>query len=84
MRFKLIKDSVRLRILLATLIPVVFIFITLIPISYYFLKAGFDREIEERLISVASLITLTPNIEYAIDLKEGDEGLISYNYLVSK
>lgn len=84
MTIKFVKDSVRLRILLATLIPVVFIFITLIPISYYYIRSGFDKEIEERLISVASLIATIPNIEYAADLKDGDEELVSFKYLVSK
>ncbi|MCX7944940.1 MAG: ATP-binding protein [Deltaproteobacteria bacterium] len=80
----LIKDTVRLRILAATLIPVGFIFITIIPISYYYLKTGFDRELEKRLIAVAGLISTIPNIEYAIDLKEGDEGSMYFEYFVAK
>ncbi|MCX7959299.1 MAG: ATP-binding protein [Deltaproteobacteria bacterium] len=81
---KIIKDSVRFRIMIATLIPVIFIFLTIIPVSYYYLKSGFDKEIENRLISVASLISTIPNIEYAADLKEGDEDLVSFDYLVNK
>lgn len=79
-----IKDSVRLRILFATLLPIIFVFITIIPIFSYYLRSGFDREIENRLISVASLISTTPNLEYAVDFKEGDEELLSYQYLVNK
>ena len=81
---RFVRDSVRFRILIATLSPVVFVFITLIPVSYYYLKAGFEREIEQRLLSVAKLASNLPNLEYAIDLKEGEEGLRSYEYLVSK
>ncbi len=81
---RFVKDSVRFRILIATLIPVTFVFLTIIPVSYYYLRAGFDREIENRLISVASLISTIPNIEYASDFKSGDEELMSFDYLVTK
>jgi len=80
----IMRDSVRFRILIATLIPVIFVFITLIPVSYYYLRAGFEREIEQRLLSVARLATKLPNLEYAIDLREGDEDSRPYEYLVAK
>ncbi len=84
MKFNIIKDSVRFRILIATLLPITVIFISLIPISYYYLKSGFEREIEERLLSVASISVSLPNIEYAIELREGDEDSRVYNFLVLK
>ncbi len=84
MKMGLVKDSVRFRILIATLVPVIFVFVTITTVLYYYLGVGFDKELEQRLISVASLITTTPNIEYAADLKEGDEGLRVYDYLTQR
>lgn len=84
MQVKIIKGSVRFRILIATIIPITTIFIALIPISYYYLKAGFDREIEQRLISIASISASLPNIEYAAELEEGDEDSRVYNFLVNR
>ena len=70
--------SIRTRLLLASVVPLLVIIVALAFMSYRVASAGMEEELGLRLITVASAAASLPGIELTFDLAPGDERTRTY------
>ncbi|MBI5525562.1 MAG: HAMP domain-containing histidine kinase [Deltaproteobacteria bacterium] len=76
--------TIRVRLMLASIVPLLGITAALAFLSYRVASTGMEEELGQRLVTAAGAGAALPGIEYAFDLVPGEEGSRRYANVLAK